>query len=481
MGDTSNIDSFHLPNNYCSKVYDVIHCIQRGDKLTKVDLSNCSLKEIPIEIYELKDSLEFLNLSYNDFSDLSPDITKLSKLKILFFQCNKFSKIPIVLGQLPSLYMLSFKSNTLETLDIESLSPSIGWLILTDNKISQLPDDLGYKLPLLKKVMLAGNRLKTLPQSLSNANELELLRLSGNEFEKFPLWLFALPKLSWLALAGNPIFSSTKDKVVPNSTIQYVNWMDLDIKEQLGEGASGTVYRAVLKNDINGVTDVALKIFKGQATSDGFPEDEMYAAESVGNHKNSIQVLGKITHHPENKLGLLLCLISSDYYTLGGPPSFESVTRDVYKSEQQYSLQFILNILSGISSFAYHLHANNVSHGDLYAHNTLIHKDTGFPLLGDFGAATCYDSLLGNIVNDMTGNMKISEDDIYKLVESLEVRAFGCLIEEMLSLLMKDETFNLDVISSFRILQERCFNENILQRPSFQEIVNSIENIKKAI
>jgi Leucine-rich repeat (LRR) protein len=46
-----------------------------------------------------------------------------------------------------------------------ALPPQLRWLILTDNCISQLPDELGQR-PLLQ-LMLAGNRLAHLPESLA--------------------------------------------------------------------------------------------------------------------------------------------------------------------------------------------------------------------------------------------------------------------------------------------------------------------------
>jgi len=58
-----------------------------------------------------------------------------------------------VLGGLRSLFMLSFKSNAVTCVSQGSLSPTIGWLILTDNRITELPDDIS-KLTGLRKVTL---------------------------------------------------------------------------------------------------------------------------------------------------------------------------------------------------------------------------------------------------------------------------------------------------------------------------------------
>ncbi|MBE0964649.1 leucine-rich repeat domain-containing protein, partial [Escherichia coli] len=34
---------------------------------------------------------------------------------------------------------------------------------------------------------------------------LELLRIAANRFQRLPAWLATLPRLAWLAYAGNPL------------------------------------------------------------------------------------------------------------------------------------------------------------------------------------------------------------------------------------------------------------------------------------
>jgi len=257
-----------------------------GSPITTIDLSNCQLSEFPIELFEIRDTVEIINLGGNKLSSLPNELMLFSKLRILFFANNNFEHIPDIIGNISSLYMVSFKSNQIRTVSETALGTSIGWLILTDNHISELPESIGLNLKRLKKLMLAGNKLTTLPKSLQYCKELELIRLAGNRFEAFPLWLFtALPRLSWCAIAGNPIFNQLEDE---SSSSPVIDWNALDIGQKLGEGASGVVYKGKLEDKTTGdVLDVAVKLFKGQATSDGFPEDEMKVTHST----HSIRVL----------------------------------------------------------------------------------------------------------------------------------------------------------------------------------------------
>ena len=124
-----------------------------------------------------------------------------------------------------------------EFIDEDILPLSISWLILTDNKIKALPQSIG-DLTKLQKFPLAGNQLTSLPNTMKNCKNLELLRLSANKLSHIPNWIFELPKLSWLAFSGNDF------SFQPQVDLKKASIANLDIKEQLGEGASGMIYKA---------------------------------------------------------------------------------------------------------------------------------------------------------------------------------------------------------------------------------------------
>lgn len=197
----------------------------------------------------LKDSLEILNLGGNKLTTLPDEVLQFRKLRVLFLGSNEFERIPPLLGRLTTLYMLSFKSNKLVEICNECLSPSVGWLILTDNKLRSLPTTIG-RLTGLRKLMLANNDLQSLPPELSLCKEIELIRLSRNKLTEFPSWLFQLPKLSWLALSGNPA-SSIRAPAAESSSVAAtpsIPFSSLEVGSVLGQGASGIVYAVGFKN-----------------------------------------------------------------------------------------------------------------------------------------------------------------------------------------------------------------------------------------
>ena len=247
--------------------------------LQRLDLS-CGLTHFPPEIFGLADTLEILNLSGNALSDLPADLPKLHKLRVLFCSDNRFTRVPEVLGLCPILEMVGFKANQITELPAAALPPKLRWLILTDNVLEQLPSQLGA-CTRLQKLMLSGNRLHQLPDELAHCTRLELLRIAANRFTHLPDWLLVMPRLAWLACAGNPFSDSGEAAATDNNSLPHINWHDLDLQEQLGEGASGVIYRAHLRSEPE-AAPVAVKIFKGALTSDGLPRSEKVACLTAG-------------------------------------------------------------------------------------------------------------------------------------------------------------------------------------------------------
>ncbi|NJR69766.1 MAG: serine/threonine-protein kinase [Synechococcales cyanobacterium CRU_2_2] len=408
------------------------------------------LTEFPREIFGLANSLEVLDLSGNRLRSLPPDFGRLKKLKIAFFSHNQFEALPSVLSRCPALSMVGFKSNQIAEFPEHSLPEQLRWLILTDNRLTQLPASIG-RLGQLQKLMLAGNRLRSLPPELVACHSLELMRLSANALDALPEWLLQLPRLAWLAVSGNPAVSArTSTPATATGALPQIDWRELTLGETLGEGASGVISKAVWQQN-SSPREVAVKLFKGQVTSDGFPADEMAACIAAGSHQNLVQVLGQLINAPRSQAGLVLSLVSPDYRNLGHPPNFDTCTRDTYPPDTCFSLLMVLRIAQGIAGVAAHLHEQSILHGDLYAHNILVNP-AGDCVLGDFGAASRY------------GMLKSRAPDVAKGLERIEVRAFGYLLEDLLSRCeVASDVGQQRAIEKLRQLQADCLGSAAIQ------------------
>jgi hypothetical protein len=428
--------------------------------ITRLDLS-ANLREFPRQIFELADTLEILNLSGNKLSSLPDDLPRLHKLKVIFCSDNRFTELPAVLGQCVQLEMIGFRANQISHVPATALPSQLRWLILTDNQISQLPAELGQATR-LQKLMLAGNQLSELPSTLANCHNLELVRIAANRFESLPACLLNLPKLAWLAFAGNPCADRVEAAMVARYSVPKIDWQQIRLGEQLGEGASGQIFAAEwfedglrpgFENGLRAVgRSVAVKRFKSAITSDGVPCCEMDACIAAGAHPNLIPVLAQIDDAANP--ALVLGLIDQDYQILAGPPSLQSCTRDIFTPDAQYGVPVILNILQGIASALMQLNSHGLIHGDVYAHNILVHQD-GTCLLGDFGAASF-----------MPAEHQVA-------LIAIEMRAFANLIEDLCFRAVICNEHERQQLSVLVALQSEYSAQSVRQ-PSMQWLVEQL-------
>ncbi|MES2951679.1 MAG: leucine-rich repeat-containing protein kinase family protein [Pseudomonadota bacterium] len=418
--------------------------------IRRLDLS-CGLRTLPPEVFDLADTLEVLNLSGNQLDTLPQDLPRLHRLKVIFCSDNPFTELPAVLGDCAALQVVGFKACRITDVPGAALPPLLRWLILTDNTITHLPTELGQR-PALQKLMLAGNQLRDLPAGLGDAHRLELLRLSANQFAELPGWLTQLPRLSWLALAGNPLLGWQRAEPAP---LGRVPWSQLRMDGLLGEGASGHIYRVQQQGSAEGL---ALKLFKGAMTSDGLPEHELAACIAAGQHPALCTPCAELAEHPQGTRGLLLPLIPSHFTNLAGPPSLETCTRDVYAAGLRIPMPVLQRLALAMAEAVAHLHQRSIMHGDLYAHNILWNPADGQALLSDFGGASL---------------LPLDQAAVSRALMALEVRAFGCLLEELVAHAEHDAG-HAGALKGMAVLAEACLQGNPAARPDMLEVVRQL-------
>lgn len=382
---------------------------------TQLKLS-CGLTEFPRAIFDLAETLEILDLSGNQLSSLPDDLDRLSKLRILFCSSNQFSTIPAVLGKCPNLSMIGFKANQITHIPEEAIPiENLRWFIVTDNALTKVPETLG-RCRKLQKLMLAGNQLRSLPASMVHCEALELLRISANQFTYLPNWLFDLPKLTWLAYAGNPFSNAIEAAHLQQQRLLRIDWSQLVVEGMLGQGASGVTYQAKWQHDDNHEA-VAIKLFTAGLTSDGLPSCEMQANLIAGEHQNLVGVKGIITNHPTGAQGLVMPLLNANLTTLAAPPNFDTCSRDVYPIGLSLSTAQVKHISKGVANAMFHLHAQGLIHGDLYAHNILWNDEQ--VILSDLGGASF---------------LPIQDYALRAALKKLDVRAYYVLMQELANL-----------------------------------------------
>lgn len=105
-----------------------------------------------------------------------------------------------------------------------------------------------------------------------------------------------------------------------------------------------------------------------------------------------------------------------------------------------------------------HLHANKVSHGDVYAHNIMNDSKANI-LFGDFGAAS---------------DLSLLPTEQQLAMQKIEVRAFGCLMEDMLNISIENRQQG-QLKQQLKSLKDQCLQAQAERRPSFRTIENCLE------
>eukprot|EP00047_Mylnosiga_fluctuans_P008903 m.260684 g.260684 ORF g.260684 m.260684 type:complete len:477 (+) comp23831_c0_seq1:84-1514(+) len=400
-------------------------------------------------------SLLSVRTSGQSLSTLPTCLAHLTHLEtLLFFRAN-FSAVPAMLGDMTALRMLSLKANRIEAVPSDSLSPSLRWLILTENRITRLPATIG-DLVHLRKLMLSFNRLQMLPHALCLCRSLELIRLASNAIHSIPDCLFSLPRLAWLGLGGNPM---TRALEPPEDLRISMDMEALGKMDLLGSGASGKVYAGSIAG-----RRVAIKVYH-DVVSDSHPRDEVALTAHVARVPGVVKALGHFTAGA--RWGLVMEFLP-DFVSLGRPPTFRTITRDVYDESVRLSFSALLAIALCIAEAEASLHGTlHVAHGDLYAHNILVHRrvlagaddiTTADVRLSDFGAAFAY--------GEVSGPRNRFED--------LEVLAFGHLLDELVALTVEVDHTHIPVVSH---IVRRCRATDPATRPTFAAIAQRLRQL----
>jgi hypothetical protein len=280
--------------------------------------------------------------------------------------------------------------------------------------------------------------------------------------------LLDLPRLAWLALAGNPGLAGAGVGPVPEDagSLQRIGSASLLTGPVLGRGASGVIRQALWhRADRSASEPVAVKQFHAAMTSDGSPQDERAAWLACAGGPGQIELHGAVEGGAEAG-ALVMALLPAAFRPLAGPPSLSSCTRDVYAGDLRLPGSTLRSLARQVAAAVAHLHGcqrdRGVMHGDLYAHNLLWNGAAVAPqlYLSDFGAATGYDR----------------SAVVAARLERLEVRAFGILLAELLE--RRDEATAAGELADLVRLREACEDESVRARPDFAAIRDHLERCR---
>ena len=196
LGNLSLLQTLNLRNNMLNEIPKSITSLKT---LKNLDLHGNKLNSIE---FRLNDSINELDLGWNNFFEIPTSIKALALLEKLGMSGNNIKKLPN--------WISSFQS-------LKSLH-------LYDNDITKLPDSIG-NLTSLENLILRNNQLSSLPESFQNLKNLKKLNLSWNNFTFLPEWIGELSSLEELNLWGNQLEQLTESiALLPSLRILDLNF-----------------------------------------------------------------------------------------------------------------------------------------------------------------------------------------------------------------------------------------------------------------
>ncbi|XP_014483858.1 PREDICTED: lutropin-choriogonadotropic hormone receptor isoform X2 [Dinoponera quadriceps] len=178
-----------------------------SDNVTKIDLTNNNITDIPIRAFHRFSNLEILFLRRNHLQAIHDNaFVNLATLRILELDENYLTNIPAAAINLPSLEELSISNNRIEQLTEDALRNAYNLvsLDLRGNPIKVIHNETFRNLRKLRKLILSNMKELRFFPNLNGATSLEILKLDRSQLKEVPSNLCRqCPKLKSFDMKSN--------------------------------------------------------------------------------------------------------------------------------------------------------------------------------------------------------------------------------------------------------------------------------------
>jgi Leucine-rich repeat (LRR) protein len=179
------------------------HTVKKLKSLKSLDLTKNRIRRIPRFIARM-DSLQELKLNHNQLKKLSKrDISKLKNLKAIQLGANELDELPANVEELTRIETINVGINNISQLpDGFAKLTTLKHLIFYRNQFDSLPDEI-WELTRLEELDFYHNAISSIPPQLARLENLQHIYLAYNELTTLPRELFQLKQLKSLYLHHN--------------------------------------------------------------------------------------------------------------------------------------------------------------------------------------------------------------------------------------------------------------------------------------
>tara|TARA_Y100001970_G_scaffold182366_1_gene221885 strand:- start:561 stop:1397 length:837 start_codon:yes stop_codon:yes gene_type:complete len=200
IDETTSIIYIPFDNNITGTIPPEIGLFENLESLT---IKYTGFDQIPTELFDDLLNLRFLDLGYNNFTEIPIGIGNLSNLEFLDLRYNPIEELPSEIGNLTSLIILYIMFTPLTTLPDEiGQLINLEKIVISSSGLKTIPQTI-YNLVNLEELILNHNDLEELPDGISNLNSLIQLNLTSNNLTSFPHDLCDLPNIWLIFVSGN--------------------------------------------------------------------------------------------------------------------------------------------------------------------------------------------------------------------------------------------------------------------------------------
>lgn len=210
--------------------------VAKENNWTAIDLSNCGLKSLPDELWEIS-SLKLLYLGnfkddgpQNDIVEISENISNLINLEAFSISNLNAPIIPRALRNLPKLKYIDCFGCDFSKIPNNLLNPRVKAIGIECRNIVQFKQLC--RIRKIEEIYITGSRVKLIPDEIGGLGYLKKLMISRTDISTIPDTMMNLKNLKSFSFAGTPLEEMIPSEIAEQTAIEIIHFICKQQKEK---------------------------------------------------------------------------------------------------------------------------------------------------------------------------------------------------------------------------------------------------------